>query len=187
MHKSSYEALKEKYKKRPFVLTRSFYLGSHKFGAVWTGDTSSKWEDMKLSIPMILSNALSGFSFIGGDVGGFYKEGETSLFIRWYQLGVFYPFFRAHSHMETFRREPWLFDENTFNNIRDSIRMRYMLLPYIYYTFWQYYQSGMPIIRPMFFTCKNQIINDFNNSQFYFGDNILVRPVLEETEHLKNE
>jgi len=183
MHKSSFDALKEKYNKRPFVLTRSFYLGSHKFAAVWTGDTSSTWEDMQLTIPMILSNALSGYSFIGGDVGGFYKEGDADLFIRWYHLGVFYPFFRAHSHNESFRREPWLFDDKTFNGIRDAIRLRYMLLPYIYLTFYQYHQSGLPVIRPMFFRYRSEEAKRKNNIQFFFGDHLLIRPVLNDDEN----
>lgn len=182
MHKTSWEALKERYKKRPFVLTRSFYLGSHRFGATWTGDMTTKWEDLEMSIPMILSNAISGFSFIGADVGGFYKEGNEILFRRWYQLGVFYPFFRAHSHIETYRREPWLYDDETLRIVRNAIRMRYILLPYIYFSFFQYYQSGLPIVRPMFFKYSNQELSNYINKQFFFGDHLLIRPVLNDNE-----
>jgi alpha 1,3-glucosidase len=57
------------------------------------------------------------------------------LFCRWYQLGIYYPFFRGHAHLETQRREPWLFGEETTHRIRDAIRGRYMLLPYIYTLF----------------------------------------------------
>ena len=186
MHKSSFEALKEKYKKRPFVLTRSFYLGSHKYGATWTGDMTTKFEDLELSIPMIISNSISGFSFLGADVGGFYKESGVELFTRWYQLGVFYPFFRAHSHIETYRREPWLYDEKTFNIVKDAIRMRYMLLPYIYCTFYQYHQSGLPIVRPLWFKYTNENSYKVMNKQFFFGDNLMIRPVLNENESTYN-
>jgi len=54
---------------------------------------------------------------------------------RWYQLGIYYPFFRGHAHLETQRREPWLFGEDTTRRIREAIRGRYMLLPYIYTLF----------------------------------------------------
>lgn len=54
---------------------------------------------------------------------------------RWYQLGIYYPFFRGHAHLETQRREPWLFGEDTTRRVRDAIRGRYMLLPYIYTLF----------------------------------------------------
>lgn len=183
MQKASFDALKERYKKRPFVLTRAFYIGSHKYGATWTGDMSAKWEDIKLSVPMILSNSVSGFSFIGADVGGFYKENDVSLFTRWYQLGVFYPFFRAHSHNETYRREPWLYDHKTLNLIRNSVRIRYFLMPYIYLTFYQYHQSGLPIARPLFFKYNSEEAIKKLNEQFFFGDHLMIRPVLTDNEN----
>ena len=87
MHKSSFEALKKKYvNKRPFVLTRSYYIGSHKYGAAWTGDNIASFQDLELSIPMILNNALCGYSFIGADVGGFAKDTDHMLMVRWYQV-----------------------------------------------------------------------------------------------------
>jgi mannosyl-oligosaccharide alpha-1,3-glucosidase len=184
MHKSSYEALKQKYKKRAFVLTRSFYLGSHKYGAVWTGDTRSTFFDLSQTIPMILSMSISGFSFVGGDVGGFYGEVNPILLYRWYQLGVFYPFFRAHSHNECSRREPWLYDEETLSIIKNSIITRYMLLPYIYSTFFQYFKTGIPVTRPLWFYYKDKLsLENYSISQFFFGDGIMVRPVIKESEH----
>lgn len=48
-------------------------------------------------------------SYLGADVGGFFGNSETELLVRWYQLGAYYPFFRAHAHHDTRRREPWLF------------------------------------------------------------------------------
>jgi alpha 1,3-glucosidase len=183
MHRSSYEALKTKYKNRPFVLTRSFYLGSHKYGAVWTGDTRSTFSDMAQSVPMILSMSISGFSFVGADVGGFHGEVDYHLLIRWYQLGVFYPFYRAHSHNECNRREPWLYDQETLFNIKQSIITRYMLLPYLYLTFFQYYKTGMPVVRPLWFYYKDKFsLIDHSDSQFFLGDCLMIRPILKEKE-----
>jgi alpha 1,3-glucosidase len=188
MHRTTFEAMKKKYGKRPFVLTRSFYLGSHKFGAVWTGDTSAKFNDLQLSIPMTLSNSISGYSFVGADVGGFAGDGDHFLYYRWYLLGTFYPFFRAHSHIDTYRREPWLYDDETFNIIKSSIVMRYKLLPYLYSTFFQYHKSGLPVIRPLWFKYHNKFtLESYINKEFFFGDAILVRPVLNEQEHYSNE
>lgn len=187
MHKSSFEALKIKYKKRVFVLTRSFYLGSHKYGAVWTGDTRSTFTDMGQTIPMILSLSISGFSFVGADVGGFYGEVNSYLLYRWYQLGVFYPFFRAHSHNESSRREPWLYDKETSSLIKQAIITRYMLLPYIYSTFFQHFKTGAPVIRPLWFYYKDQMsLEVYADKQFFFGEAIMVRPVIKENEHFKN-
>jgi alpha 1,3-glucosidase len=87
MHKSSYEGLKKRLgNKRPFVLTRSYYIGSHKYSAAWTGDNIATFSDLELSLPMMLNHALCGFSFIGADVGGFSKDTDHVLMFRWYQV-----------------------------------------------------------------------------------------------------
>lgn len=79
---------------RPFVLSRSFFAGSQKFGSVWTGDNIANWDHLKASIPMLLSMNIAGLPFVGADVGGFFRNPEPELLVRWYQLGIFYPFFR---------------------------------------------------------------------------------------------
>jgi len=187
MHRSTYEAMRKKYQKRPFVLTRSFYIGSHRYGAVWTGDNKSRFEHMELSVSMIINNSISGFSFIGADVGGFAEEGNYYLLERWYQFGIFYPFFRAHSHHDTYRREPWLYNTETKLNIKNSIMLRYKLLPYLYFVFFQYYKSGFPMIRPLWFKYHNKYSLDlYSNKQFFLGDSLLIRPVLTEQEHFEN-
>lgn len=96
---------------RPFVLSRSFFAGSQRWGAVWTGDNAAEWEHLAVSVPMLLSMSVAGLPFVGADVGGFFKNPDGELMTRWYQLGAYYPFFRGHAHHETKRREPWLFGE----------------------------------------------------------------------------
>ena len=81
---------------------------------------------------MLLTLGLSGLTFSGADVGGFFGNPDAELMVRWYQVGVFYPFFRGHAHQETKRREPWLFGEPHTTHIRSALRMRYNLLPYFY-------------------------------------------------------
>lgn len=67
---------------RPFILTRSFFAGSQRFAAVWTGDNTAEWEHLQVSYPMCLSLAISGISFCGADIGGFFKNPNSELFIR---------------------------------------------------------------------------------------------------------
>jgi alpha 1,3-glucosidase len=187
MHKTSYEAMRKKYNKRPFLLTRSFYIGSHRYGATWTGDTRSSFHDLKLSISMILNNSISGYSFVGADVGGFAGEGQHYLYYRWYQLGVFNPFFRAHSQNETWRREPWLYDSETLKYIKNAVTLRYKLLPYIYTMFYKSHNTGYPILRPLWIAYEDKSIDEFSNVEFMFGDSILVRPIVDESEHFSND
>ncbi|RVW21597.1 putative glucan 1,3-alpha-glucosidase [Vitis vinifera] len=96
-------------KDRPFVLSRAFFPGSQRHGAIWTGDNTADWDQLRVSVPMILTLGLTGMTFSGADVGGYFGNPEMELLVRWYQLGAYYPFFRAHAHQDTKRREPWLF------------------------------------------------------------------------------
>lgn len=73
-------------RKRPFVLTRSFFAGSQRTTAVWTGDNTASWEQLKITVPMLLSLSVSGIPHVGADVGGFFGNPDEQLLIRWYQV-----------------------------------------------------------------------------------------------------
>uniref|UniRef100_A0A8C3TZV8 Glycoside hydrolase family 31 N-terminal domain-containing protein n=1 Tax=Catharus ustulatus TaxID=91951 RepID=A0A8C3TZV8_CATUS len=133
-------------KERPFVLARSFFAGSQKYGAVWTGDNTAEWSYLKISIPMLLTINMAGISFCGADVGGFIGDPEPELLVRWYQAGAYQPFFRGHSNMESKRREPWLFGEKNTQIIRRAIKERYVLLPYLYTLFYRAH-TAIPVFQ----------------------------------------
>lgn len=81
------------------------------------------------------------------DVGGFFKNPDAELLVRWYQAGAFQPFFRAHAHLDTARREPWLFGEENAALIRAAVRRRYALLPFWYTAFYRSHRHGLPVMR----------------------------------------
>jgi alpha 1,3-glucosidase len=163
---------------RPFVLTRAFFAGSQRRGtAVWTGDNTAEWGHLKISVPMVMSLGLGGIPFTGADVGGFFKDPSPELMARWYQLGAFYPFFRAHGHIDTKRREPWLFEEPFLSVIRDAVRLRYTILPYLYTQFYYAYEHLTPILRPLFIEYPKDPITFANDDTFLLGSDILVHPV----------
>eukprot|EP00471_Norrisiella_sphaerica_P010155 CAMPEP_0184499630 /NCGR_PEP_ID=MMETSP0113_2-20130426/42018_1 /TAXON_ID=91329 /ORGANISM="Norrisiella sphaerica, Strain BC52" /LENGTH=701 /DNA_ID=CAMNT_0026887607 /DNA_START=30 /DNA_END=2135 /DNA_ORIENTATION=- len=164
--------------KRPFVLTRSFFAGSQRFGAMWTGDNKAEWEHLRDSVPMLLSMGLCGFPFAGADVGGFFGDPSPELLLRWYQLGAFYPFFRGHGHIDTKRREPWLFGEPWTTRLRDAIRTRYRLLPYVYTLFYEASTEGVPVMRPLFMEFPRDVSVRSKDDEFMLGDAILVKPVV---------
>ena len=150
MHRATFEGLLHRTdgpSKRPFVLTRAIYAGSQRFAAKWTGDNRADWSHLAASVPMLLSLSLAGMPFVGADVGGFFGDPEPELLMRWYQLGALQPFFRAHAHIDTRRREPWLIAEPFQTNIKRAIRMRYHLLPYLYTLFRDAAAGGKPINR----------------------------------------
>ncbi len=89
---------------RPFVLSRSFFAGSQRFGAIWTGDNESSWSHLAIAAPMLLSLNVGGLSFVGADVGGFFGNPDAELMTRWVQAGAYQPFFRGHAHHDSQRR-----------------------------------------------------------------------------------
>ena len=118
------------------------------------------------------------FFFIIADVGGFFGNPDADLLVRWYQTGSFQPFFRAHAHLDTKRREPWLFGDENTNLIRAAIRRRYELLPFWYTLFHEHSISGAPVMRPLWAEFPTDVTSASIDSQFMLGDSLLVAPVL---------
>lgn len=173
---STYEALKRLTNKRPFVLTRAASTGAQRHAALWTGDNSSLWEHLEGSIPMLVNLGLTGYSFVGGDVGGFLESGHGELLLRWTQLGTFMPLFRNHSSKDTDYQEPWRFGNEVLSGVKKAIENRYQLISYLYSHMRESHLNGDPVIRAMFFedmTPETMNLND----QFFFGKDLLVCPV----------
>lgn len=164
---------------RPFILSRSFFAGSQRYVAIWTGDNMAEWSHLRVSYPMCLSVAISGISFCGADVGGFFKNPDSELLVRWYQAGAWLPFFRQHSHIETKRREPWTFNDETTQIVRDALRMRYSYLPLWYTLFKEHESTGDPVTRPLWAHYPSEPATFTIDDQLLIGDSILVRPVFE--------
>lgn len=93
---------------RPFVLTRSYFLGSQKWGGYWTGDNYTEDEEVYGSVKMIMQNGLGGSIFGGADIPGFIGQPSQEMWVRMYQAGMYYPFFRAHCDINNVNREPWI-------------------------------------------------------------------------------
>ena len=81
---------------------------------------------MEYTIPMLIQLSLSGYSFVGSDIGGFADNGDVDLYIRWYQNGIFFPFFRQHTHSHSYRREIWLFEYEKFEIMKNCTIIRYI-------------------------------------------------------------
>ncbi len=149
-HRSTSEGLIKRNKGenvRPFVLSRAFFAGSQRYGAIWTGDNEAQWSHLAIGTPMLLSLNVGALSFVGADVGGFFGNTDAELMTRWMQAGAYQPFFRGHAHHDAKRREPWMFDDQTTIRLRRAAMARYALLPYWYTVFWQASVTGMPVMR----------------------------------------
>jgi len=160
--------------KRPFLLSRSNFLGGQRYAATWTGDNTSSWEHLKLSISMVVNLSLSGQPFSGPDIGGFAHNADATMFARWMGFGTLLPFARGHTHNDTLPHEPWSFGKECENTCRTAIERRYKLLPYIYTLFYLASTEGSLVAGPTFFIDpRDQALRTEDNS-FLLGENLLV-------------
>jgi len=174
--------------KRPFVLSRSGFLGIQRHAAVWTGDNHSSWQQLRENLDMVINLGLSGVPITGADVGGFGRgpgkygavkplRPSAELFIRWMELGAFMPFFRVHCTLYAPRQEPWSFGQRALGLARMVLRRRYRFLPLLYRLSLEAHETGLPIVRPLFM--HFDIPEGMATDQFLLGDRLMVAPVLE--------
>lgn len=175
---AGYQGLKRlRPEKRPWVLSRSGWAGMQRWSWNWTGDCESNFWTLAQTVRQAISLGLSGSIVTGSDIGGFGGDPSEELFIRWFELGVFLPFFRVHSAFFTKRREPWCFGGSALEILRKLLKLRYLLLPYLYTIAWQSHKTGCPMIRPIWWERQEERLL-ICEDEFLLGDVILVAPIL---------
>ena len=157
---------------RPFVMTRASYAGGQRYGSTWTGDNSSTWNHLRMTVPQILNLGLSGFALTGADVGGFAGSPSPDLLTKWVEVSAFQPIDRIHSAKGTRMHEVWVDGPEQEAIRRRFIEERYRLMPYLYTTAEEASHDGLPIDRPLFL----EYPDDLTGTEFMFGGHILVAP-----------
>ncbi|HTR43954.1 MAG TPA: glycoside hydrolase family 31 protein [Pseudomonadales bacterium] len=188
MSRSTYEGLSRlQPDERAFVLTRATFAGGQRYSALWTGDATADWASLRQSVSMLLGLGISGFPFVGSDIGGFVRMPSAELCTRWLQVGVFSPFMRMHTENATPDKEPWSFGWQYEKINKRAIELRYELLPYIYNEMQQASVTGVPALRPLFLEYPQVENTATIEDEFLFGSDLLVAPVLwegAETRHV---
>jgi alpha-glucosidase len=199
MARATYDGLKElQPAKRPFLLARANFSGGQRYAALWTGDNIASWEHLAIGNRQCLRLAISGYSMVGTDIGGFVDDPSPELLTRWLQLAVFHPLMRIHSmgnntdgaaeaeqeevqQAEATNRqdqEPWVHGPIHTERNRKAIEMRYQLLPYLYTAFQRHTQTGIPVLRNLFFFDQEDPECRKFGDQFIAGEDLLVCPVV---------
>ena len=181
MCRAGAEAIRENSQNtRPYVVCRSGSAGIQKYAQTWCGDNRSDWESLRWSIPILLGMGLSGQPNEGADVGGFAGPApDEELFVRWVQNGIFQPRFSIHSASDDNTvTEPWMYSGST-ELVRDAMRLRCRLIPYLYSAAYEAHMTGAPIMRPTVFEFQEDPLARDESFDFLFGRDLLIAGVLE--------
>lgn len=176
-----YEGYQRDFKdQRPFILMRAGYSGSQRYGLIpWSGDVNRSWGGLQSQPEIALQMGMQGLAYMHSDLGGFAGANlDDELYVRWLQYGVFQPIYRPHAQEEV-PSEPVFRSEKAKALAKEAIELRYKLLPYSYNLAFQNNQTGVPLMRPLFFEePENQSL--FSDSSTYlWGQDFLVSPILE--------
>lgn len=163
---------------RPFIVTRAGYAGQQRYTAMWIGDTPSTWAALALSVPMYTNLGLSGEPFVGGDIGGYAGHTDGEFLVRSYQLGFLVPFCRNHKEVGGYDQEPWRFGPYYENIIRDYLKLRYQLLPYIYTGMEEAHRTGLPLLRAVLLHDQTDPQLCTLDDQLMVGADLLLAPVV---------
>jgi alpha-glucosidase (family GH31 glycosyl hydrolase) len=167
---------------RPFILMRSGYSGSQRFGMIpWSGDVHRGWDGLQSQMEIALQMGMQGQAYMHSDLGGFAGPVlDDELYVRWLQYGVFQPIFRPHAQEEV--PSEAVFRTPAVEALaRDAIRLRYAMLPYNYTAAFDDSRTGMPLMRPVLFEDPDNDMLPTNAvaSTYLWGPDFLVAPVTE--------
>lgn len=166
---------------RPFVLSRSGNAGLQRYGVSWSGDTRANWFYQRATIRFGMGAMIAGAAWYGNDVGGFAGTPSAELLVRSYEANFLTPFFRNHADKSAADREPWRFSEPYKSELRDLIKLRYRLMPYLYTLAYESTQTGEPMnVPPAFDYFADANTLSLNDYEFLVGDYLLCAPVYNE-------
>ncbi|MFJ5532016.1 glycoside hydrolase family 31 protein [Streptomyces sp. NPDC093261] len=180
MARAGYEGLRNLAPEvRPFVFSRSGWVGMQRYGGTWSGDVATGWPGLRASLSLVLGLGLCGVPYSGPDVGGFDGSPSPELYLRWFQLASYLPLFRTHASMRAGRREPWEFGDDVLGHARVALGERRRLLPYLITLAHLARRTGAPYVRPLWWGApEDRALRDCDDA-FLLGDGLLVAPVLE--------
>lgn len=166
---------------RPFILMRSGYSGTQRYGIIpWSGDVGRSWGGLKSQPGISLQMGMQGAAYMHSDLGGFAGDNvDDELYVRWLQYGVFQPVFRPHA-AESVPPEPVFRKPEIKELAKQAVELRYKMLPYNYTIAFENSVNGTPLMRPLFFEEPGNRALLTISDEYLWGNDILVAPVLEQ-------
>ena len=167
---------------RTLLYSRSSFIGSHRYGGIWLGDNNSSWAQLLANIQMMPSVQMCGFLYSGADLCGFSCDTTPDLVLRWLEFGLLTPLMRNHSAVGTRMQEYYRFPE-VLPAVRNMIRLRYALLPYLYSEFMKAALENTSYFRPLAFDYPDDPDAREVEDQLLLGEGLMVAPVYVQNAH----
>lgn len=167
---------------RTLLYSRSSFIGSHRYGGIWLGDNNSSWAQLLANIQMMPSVQMCGFLYSGADLCGFSSDTTPDLALRWLEFGLLTPLMRNHSAVGTRMQEYYRFPE-VLPAVRNMIRLRYALLPYLYSEFMKAALENTSYFRPLAFDYPDNPDAREVEDQLLLGKGLMVAPVYVQNAH----
>jgi alpha-glucosidase (family GH31 glycosyl hydrolase) len=167
-------------KVRPFIYHRWGGLGNHRYQIGFSGDAKISWKSLAFQPYFTATAANVGFGYWGNDIGGFYGDPNTpEQFERWFQFGIFSPIVKTHATSRNFSilRKLWEYPPETFLRLRELVRSRYALIPYIYTAARFAYDEGISLCHPVYFEDPKHDESYRYPNEYMFGNDMLVHPI----------
>lgn len=159
------------------------YLGildsaSHRYSIQWTGDILCDGFALAQEVDNLIRGGNNAIPYLNSDCGGHIGNPSKEQFIRWMQFGTLSPVFRPHcTNIVERSRDPWVYDEETLEIVREYNRLRYRLLPVIYREARNAYENGSPIFPGLGWAFPADEAALKCNSEYMLGGDLLMSPI----------
>ncbi len=165
---------------RGLIFSRYAGLGSHRYPVGFSGDTIVTWDSYEFQ-PYFTSTASNvGYCWWSHDIGGHMGGAkDDELIARWVQYGVFSPILRLHSSNNPFTgKEPWNYSLEAEKTMKEHLRLRHQLVPYIYTMNYKLSKELVPFIVPVYYHYPTEWDAYRFNNQYFFGTELMVSPIV---------
>lgn len=183
-----YKNLSKNMQRRGLIFSRNPGIASHRYPALYSGNTKVSWKTLKYLPYFNITSSNLGLSYYSHDIGG-YEGGveDSELYTRYVQFGTYSPVFRFSSKEgRYYKREPWKWDIFTESIVKDYIRIRHRLIPYIYSEMYKYSKDGINLIKPLYLDYEKILDEPLYKNEYHFGKELFVCPITEPKDKVMN-
>jgi len=179
MGRTLYEGQRSVSNERAWSINRNYYLGAVRYSyAEWSGDISTGFQSMAYQCRRMISTLNLGESEWSMDTGGFSGHPTPENYARWMEFAAFVPVFRVHGTNNE-KRQPWVYQAVAEAAAKRAMRLRYDLMPYMYSNARVANETGIGVVRPLFWIFPEDEKCSGETSAWMFGDALLVSPIVE--------